>query len=374
MSTTQIPQKIIKLLLIKSGGRCQYKGCNISLYQDLITKRFFNKAYLAHIVADSPGGPRGDSVRSSLLAKDLSNIMLLCDTHHRLIDKIEVDEHPESLLLGMKKEQEERIDRITAINPNSQSHIVTYKANVGEHTPVLTYETLVEFLLPEHYPAQSNTIDLGLTDSPIRDKDEEFWTTEMKVLEENFNQRLKHSIRQQSIKHISLFAFAPMPLLIKLGVLLNDIQNVEVHQPIRNPKTWNLTTKSIKTTHKVKKPKSVNSSVALNISLSATIKNERITKILSDDCSIYTLTIDKPFNDYLQSKSQLQDFSVVIRQLFNEIKSNYTTQTELHVFPAMPIAIAIELGRVWMPKADMPLIIYDQNKTFDGFNKTIKIC
>jgi len=374
MSTTKIPDKIIKLLLIKSGGRCQYKGCNISLYQDLITKRFFNKAYLAHIVADSSKGPRGDSVRSSLLAKELSNIMLLCDTHHRLIDRIEVDKHPESLLLEMKKEQEERIERITAINPNSQSHIVTYKANVGEHTPVLTYETLVEFLIPEHYPAQSNTIDLGLTDSPIRDKDELFWITEVKVLEENFNQRLKNSIRQQNIKHISLFAFSPMPLLVKLGVLLNDIQNIEVHQPIRNPKTWNLSTKPVKTTYKINKPKFINNSVALNISLSATINNERITSILEDDCSIYTLTIDKPFNDFLQSKIQLQDFSIAMRQLFDEIKSNYSSQTKLHIFPAMPIAIAIELGRIWMPKADMPLIIYDENKTFDGFNKTIEIC
>lgn len=374
MSTTKIPDKIIKLLLIKSGGRCQYKGCNISLYQDLITKRFFNKAYLAHIVADSPDGPRGNSVRSSLLAKDLSNIMLLCDTHHRLIDKIEVKKHPETLLLEMKKEHEERIERVTAINPNSQSHIVTYKANIGKHTPVLSYDTLVEFLLPEHYPAQSNTIDLGLTDSPMRDKDKQFWETEVKVLEDNFSQRLKDSIRQQNIKHISLFAFSPMPLLIKLGVLLNDIQNIEVHQPIRNPKTWNLSTKSIKTIYKINRPKSINNIVALNLSLSATINNERINSILGDDCSIYTLTIDKPFNDFLQSKTQLQDFSIAIRQLFDEIKSNYSSQTELHIFPAMPIATAIELGRIWMPKADMPLTIYDENKTFDGFNKTIEIC
>jgi hypothetical protein len=274
----------------------------------------------------------------------------------------------------MKKEHEERIERVTSINPNSQSHIVTYKANIGEHTPVLTYDTLVEFLLPEHYPAQSNTIDLGLTDSPMRDKDKQFWETEVTVLEDNFNQRLKDSIRQQNIKHISLFAFSPMPLLIKLGVLLNDIQNIEVHQPIRNPKTWNLSTKSIKTKYKINRPKSINNTVALNLSLSATINNERINSILGDDCSIYTLTIDKPFNDFLQSKTQLQDFSIAIRQLFDEIKSNYSTQTELHIFPAMPIATAIEFGRIWMPKADMPLIIYDENKTFDGFNKTIEIC
>lgn len=374
MSATTIPDKTKKLLLIKSGGRCQYRGCNNSLYQDLLTKRNFNSAYFAHIVADSPGGPRGNKVRSPLLAQNLSNIMLLCDTHHRLIDKIEVNKHSETLLLEMKKEHEERIERVTAINTNSQSHIVTYKANIGKHTPVLSYDTLVEFLLPEHYPAQSNTIDLGLTDSPMRDKDNLFWVTEVKVLEENFNQRLESAIRQQNIKHISLFAFAPMPLLVKLGTLINDIQNVDVYQPIRNPKTWKLSNDAIKTNFKINRPKSINNVVALNISLSATINNERINSILGNDSSIYTLTIDKPFNDFLQSKTQLQDFSIAIRQLFDEIKLNYSSQTELHLFPAMPIATAIELGRIWMPKADMPLTIYDENKTLDGFNKTIEIC
>ena len=28
----------------------------------------------------------------------------------------------------------------------------------------------------------------------------------------------------------------------------------------------------------------------------------------------------------------------------------------LHVFPAMPVAAAVETGRVWMPKADLPLL------------------
>ena len=47
--------------------------------------------------------------------------------------------------------------------------------------------------------------------------------------------------------------------------------------------------------------------------------------------------------------------------------------TELHVFPVMPVAAAVEFGRVWMPKADMPLTIYDQNKGREGFYKTIQI-
>jgi hypothetical protein len=113
--------------------------------------------------------------------------------------------------------------------------------------------------------------------------------------------------------------------------------------------------------------------VALNISLSATINNDRITSVLGNDCSIYTLTIDEPFNDFLKSRKQLKDFSIEVRKILDHIKSKYNAQTPLHVFPAMPIATAIELGRVWMPKADMPLNLYDENTANSGFSQVLEI-
>lgn len=373
MSKTPIPEKIKNQLLIKSGGRCQYKGCNESLYQDLITNRFFNTAYIAHIVADEPTGPRGCIKRSKLLAQDLSNLMLMCDKHHRLIDKIDVNGHSEKLLLEWKAEHEKRIELVTSIKPNFHSHIVTYKSNVGAHTPTFDFKYLANYLIPDYYPAQTLNIDLGLDDSPLRDKDDIFWQAELKALETNFHERLETLLRKSIINHISLFAFAPMPLLIRLGTLLNDIHNVEIHQPVRSPKSWNLSNDKIPIHYRILEPSEIKENAVLNISLSAEIDNTRITNVLGENCSIYTLTIDNPFNDFLQTKEQLGEFSKTIRLLFNSIKSKYNNKTNLHIFPAMPIASAIELGRCWMPKADMPLIIYDENKHNSGFFKTIQI-
>lgn len=373
MSNTKIPEKVKNLLLIKSGGRCQYKGCNESLYQDLITKRNFNTAYIAHIVADEPKGPRGDAIRSKPLSQKLENLMLMCDKHHRLIDKIDVVGHPEKLLLEWKKEHENRIEIVTAINPNHHSHIVTYKANIGQHSPSFDFQYLANYLLPNFYPATTATIDLGAVDSPLRDKDSVFWESEFKILEEHYNNRLRDLLMKNQVSHISLFAFAPMPLLIKLGTLLNDIQNVDIHQPIRTPKTWNLSNDIIQTKFEIIEPEEFTDVVALNISLSADINNDRITSVLGSKCSIYTLKIDKPFVDFLQSKHQLNEFSKTARIMFNQIKSKYNSTTSLNIFPAMPIATAIELGRCWMPKADMPMVIYDENKLNSGFFKTIEI-
>jgi len=39
----------------------------------------------------------------------------------------------------------------------------------------------------------------------------------------------------------------------------------------------------------------------------------------------------------------------------------------------MPVACAVELGRVRMPKACMPWTIYDQNNKHNKFIQTIKI-
>lgn len=373
MSVTNISSANKYILWGKAAGRCEYRGCNKPLFVDALTKSEFNQAYIAHIVADVPGGPRGDAIKSELLKDDISNLMLMCDEHHRLIDKKDVAGHPDTLLSQMKKEHEDRIDKVASINPSMHSHIITYKANVGLYTPVISYESVREYLLPSHYPAASNAIDLGLSNSPQRDKDASFWRTELENLEVQFNEQLRPKFRKGEINHLSVFAFAPMPLLIKLGTLINDILHAEIHQPVRNPKTWNLNHDSGVTTYHVVEPTDIHPVVALNISLSATVNNDRITSVLGDSCSIYTLTIDEPFNDFLKSKRQLRDFNIEVRLLFDLIKSKYNAQTPLHIFPAMPIAAAIELGRVWMPKADMPLFIYDENTANSGFFKAIEI-
>ena len=79
-----------------------------------------------------------------------------------------------------------------------------------------------------------------------------------------------------------------------------------------------------------------------------------------------------PDNDFLKTEILLSDFRCTVRHAFDKIKSHHGC-VDLYVFPAMPVSASIELGRVWMPKADMPLVIYDENKSKNGFHKTITI-
>lgn len=108
------------------------------------------------------------------------------------------------------------------------------------------------------------------------------------------------------------------------------------------------------------------------LGLSATVQDERIIRVLGDEVGIWRITIPDPNNDSLRNEASLSLFRQCVRRALDTIKARHGL-TELHVFPVMPVAAAVEFGRVWMPKADMPLTIYDQNKGREGFYKTIQI-
>ncbi len=119
------------------GRKMSVPGCNKVLWRDCLTKVEFNTAYIAHIIADKQSGPRGDIKLSKILTKDISNLMLLCDDHHRLLDKEKIDEHPVELLRKYKKEHEDRIERVTGIILDRRTHVILYGANIGEQSSPL---------------------------------------------------------------------------------------------------------------------------------------------------------------------------------------------------------------------------------------------
>jgi hypothetical protein len=117
----------------RAGGRCQYRHCHERLDGDLASGNLSrNKSYIAHIIAAAPGGERGDPVLSPALADDPSNLMLMCDAHHREIDDpMKLDLYTVEVLREMKREHEDRVDRLLSIRPSKASHILQVSAPSG---------------------------------------------------------------------------------------------------------------------------------------------------------------------------------------------------------------------------------------------------
>lgn len=351
----------------RAAGRCQYRGCQHALWEDDVTKAEFNSSYIAHIVADKPGGPRGHPTRSLELKDDIANLMLLCDVHHRLVDKVDVEGHPELLLLEMKKEHEARMERVTEVARNRHSHLLLYGANIGDAVKLPTYEEAADTILPDWYPASKQPFELSLKNSYATDRDRSFWLQEAENLRRGFDQLVRPGLRYHTVQHLSVFALAPQPLLMLLGSLIVDLIPTQVYQRHREPATWKWSTQGEGQRLLVRGPTSGTGKPALVLSLSATVSLDRIRDVLGPDAAIWTITVESPHNDYLKKVDQLMEFRGVVRRLLDSIKAAHTSAKTLHVFPAAPVAACIEFGRVIMPKADMPLRIYDENRRLGGF-------
>lgn len=372
--TRNIPVPIQNLLWGRAAGRCQFAGCNKPLWLHHVTQETANLAQKAHIWSFSDDGPRGNEGIEHEQINSFENLMLVCHGCHTLIDDaIKEKKYTVDQLKQMKCQHEERVERVTAITQNRRSHVLLYGANIGKNGTVLNYHSAVLAMFPEHFPAESAPREIGFGKSDIHDNQAAYWMMEKAALESGFENSLARDLKSGEIEHLSVFALAPQPLLIRLGTLLTDITEVQTYQRHREPQTWVWQEDATENKFLVINPTEVKQTVALNISISASICNSRISKVLGEDSSIWTITIPNPHNDIIRSKSQLSEFRKVFRQLLDEIKINAGHDNELHIFTAVPVSIAIEIGRAYMPKADMALSLYDENKSLGGFVKAFNI-
>ena len=354
------PQNI--LLWTKAGGRCEFMGCNKILYRDKFFPHIeYNIADKAHIVANSPKGPRGHNVSSKKLNAKISNLMLLCKDCHKRIDA-NVKFYTVLKLRDMKRQHEKRIERVTGIIEDNRTELIIYSANIGSQSNHIN-ENMAENAVIANNMYPMEFIDLSHYGSMSEDREKLFWQTEPVNLEKNFNMKVRDRIAYKTgSQHFSVFALAPIPLLIKLGSLLTDKTTSQVYQKFREPDTWSWQEDSPELKFSVSRPQKNYCRIALILSMSASIPSTDIYKALGKDTSVWKISVEKPYNDCIRNKNHLSAFRKTLRTVLLEIKNKHGAGAIINIFPAIPVSIAIEIGRVWMPKADLPLIIYDRNR------------
>jgi hypothetical protein len=103
-----ITQKSIKILWSAAAGRCAFPDCREQLtYSEAGEFAPYILGEMAHICGDQPGSNRHDPAQSRQQRDDYENLILLCPTHHRLIDRRENEtRYPVDLLQRIKSDHE----------------------------------------------------------------------------------------------------------------------------------------------------------------------------------------------------------------------------------------------------------------------------
>jgi hypothetical protein len=375
--TRDIADGVERELWARSAGRCEFNGCNRLLYKSPVTQENVNISEKAHIYSFSEAGPRGRGPFQKNL-KDLNkieNLMLICHDCHKLIDQDKTGvKYSASLLQQWKSEHEHRIVVVSGISSDKKSHVVFYGSNIGVQSSPIQKDDAISAMFPKRYPAEERPILLSMFCSH-QDKTPEFWQTESNHLITAFSKDIEPRIREQNPAHFSLFALAPMPLLIQLGTLFTDKIDVDIYQLIREPKTWTWQDFPEGFEFIINEPDTFEAPPVLVISFTERITHDRIYKILDEKVSIWELTVPNEFigNDIIRAQVQLSMMRTIVRKLMIRIKEKHGFNTPLSIFPAMAVSCSIEMGRARMPKADMPWIIYDQNNEVGKFIKAITI-
>ena len=94
-----------KLLWGRAAGICSNPTCRHDL-TIMLEDGSLNVGEMAHIIARSEGGARGETKGGS---DKYTNLILLCPTCHRMIDKAPSGQYPVEMLLDWKVEHEAKI-------------------------------------------------------------------------------------------------------------------------------------------------------------------------------------------------------------------------------------------------------------------------
>ncbi len=372
--TRHIKSPVTAMLWGRAAGRCEFAGCNRPLWKSTVTQEQVNVAQQAHIYSFSESGPRGNEGISDDELNAIENLMLVCHQCHRKIDqKEDGGRYTASLLKNWKQAHEKRVEIVTGISSELQSHVLFYGANIGEQNSPLKFAEAGNAMFPQSYPATDQAIELGVLNSAAKDRDQEYWSGESRQLTSTFERRVRERIAAREISHLSVFALAPQPLLILLGTQLGEIVPATIYQRHREPPSWEWPSTAEPLAYDIKEAADTSGTPALVFGVSATVTSDRIKSVLGDDASIWTLSVPTPHNDIIKSPSHLSQFRAAMRPLLDRIKAKHGQRTPLHIFPAMPNSIAIELGRIRMPKADTPWLIYDQSNALGGFVQALTI-
>ncbi|MBI6710694.1 SAVED domain-containing protein [Pseudomonas syringae] len=239
-----LPDPVVNWVYARSGGICEFEGCDQELFKDSRDHCGYY-GYLAHIVAAKPKGPRGDEKLSSALAQSPANIMLCCDIHHRLIDKVEPDSYPRERLEAMVATRISWRSNQAKTLAYPTVHALAFIGDIAGRTSGFSQHDARKALFEAQLmPSSERVAEFLLRDSQGGNDvdDPGYWSAFLRTFQSQI--RLVHdSVRGHGAfgsqaEELAIFPLGNMPAMLLGGWLISEARRVELFSFRRNPGTW----------------------------------------------------------------------------------------------------------------------------------------
>ena len=369
----RIPIKVSLHLFTRAGGRCQFSGCNDYLLEHHVTKKRGIFAERAHIWAYSPDGPRGHP-QGEFDPHDIENLMLLCPKCHKHIDD-NPDEYPVDRLKKDKREHEERVLRLTATSSDLTSVAVVLRGRIAGEPVTIGLNEIQDAVLPR-YVGERGIHQIDLT--AIHDSDApDFWSITAREIRKRMSQFYEMKFEEGEPRHVSVFAIAPIPLLMTLGSCLSDKVPTRLFQRHRDTQSWIWRDDGPEAQFRssVLREGDDPAKVAVLVSVSGQLASSDLPPDVDASFTVYHIEPEGQTPDLglLETEATLEAFRRCYMSLIRTIDAKHEKLNYIHLFPAVPAPCAISMGRDLLPKRDPGMLVYDYDKATGGFVNRLEI-
>lgn len=349
----------------EAAGRCMFAGCGDDLTSIPFYKKRARVGYLAHIVASSPHGPRGSQDLSHQLAKEPSNIMLMCDKHHRLIDCHAPEEYSVARLQAMR---EEHIAMVHSLLESLKYERVKAVAILGNLANISTFFSENDFrsALLESKKSLAETVHY-LRRANRRDERNNpgFWAYYLREHEGQIRHLVTDS--NDAAAHplpLAVFPFHNTPTLLLAGRIMGEGSVSDIFQYHRERKSWAWDAT------RCPRPQAYftveglsdmqHEEVLISIELTAELNPSALpTELSSGQLPWIRIRSRQQSFDCIVHPDDLQQFSEVARQAINHVQDTMQA-CRVHLIAISPASTVYRFGQMLQAGHHPAYVLYDR--------------
>lgn len=365
------PEAVRRLVWIRAAGHCELCGRDIS--DDPRMRSPTRWGEVAHVLPAGPTGPRATAGYSSRTARehtaDPDNLIAACPTCHTLIDR-EPELHTTELLHKLHQAQLQRI-RLTARQPNASQtmgllfigHHFVSRNNLSERT--LVPAMLADGMVPVDFPER-----VDLPEPPSTGRDTAYWRHVEDIVEHKVESALRRAASMRGDPPIlSVAALADIPSLMALGRKLGDRIDRRLFSFTRDHGFEWTGPDDPAPQFSFSRPAPEQGPVALVLSLSATIPETDVLSALPS-ARLATLTVPQPNYGLVRNRRTIVAFRDFLQMCLSELEA--AGPEPIHIFAAIPAALAVEFGALLSTQHRHPYVIYDRGSN-NGFEVALRL-
>lgn len=340
-------------LWVACGGVCSFEECNKRLIESF-SGDLTNAGIKAHIIGHAETSARHEYMEeygyTQETLEDVSNLMLMCYYHSKLID----DEHtreqfPPDRLFKMKEDHEKKVASWS--DDKKKKSIALIHKRLGGPISDIEYDGETPYIL----------LDAVEDQTVFEDFTNKGWKEGVKRNIELYEQFLQ-KIKEKDANIGEVFALSPIPLLIHLGSLLTDTVPYSIYQFNRETQLWvsNNPGSDKNFTLTVSKEIKENLELAVLISVSGLVRLKSVEETLGNDFDFISFEVDDPGLKRILYKEDVVNIQSKIKEGVEKLLQKYDYE-KIHLFYAGPAGLAIEIGRGINPNIWCEVYVYQYN-------------